>query len=175
MSGSELRQYLHISTRKLKYLMDHNYIPHENTGQVTYKYRIRVADARDFKKRMDTEPDFLLELAGLFTCRKSKEAPKPGNQRVQVDSAAFEKYLLLRWSDLPDALPTKQAARLIGVNPQRLYELIRAGVLHGVKIGGKQYCVKAEIIAHAAMPERLVNPKGEAYKALIEEYLKGCF
>ena len=31
MSGSELRQYLHISTRKMKYLMDNNYIPHENT------------------------------------------------------------------------------------------------------------------------------------------------
>ena len=26
MSGSELRQYLHISTRKMKYLMDNNYI-----------------------------------------------------------------------------------------------------------------------------------------------------
>lgn len=29
MSGSELRQYLHISTRKMKYLMDNNYILHE--------------------------------------------------------------------------------------------------------------------------------------------------
>ena len=40
MTGSELRQYLHISTRKMKYLMDHNYIPHENTGKTTHKYRI---------------------------------------------------------------------------------------------------------------------------------------
>ena len=38
MSGSELRQYLHISTRKMKYLMDHDYIPHENTGHATHKY-----------------------------------------------------------------------------------------------------------------------------------------
>lgn len=46
MSGSELRQYLHISTRKMKYLMDNDYIPHENTGQATHKYRIRRADAK---------------------------------------------------------------------------------------------------------------------------------
>lgn len=32
LSGSELRQYLHISTRRMKYLMDHDYIPHEDTG-----------------------------------------------------------------------------------------------------------------------------------------------
>ena len=31
LTGSQLRQYLHISTRKLKYLMDHDYIPHEDT------------------------------------------------------------------------------------------------------------------------------------------------
>ena len=44
MSGSELRQYLHISTRKMKYLMDNNYIPHENTGHTTHKYRVRTED-----------------------------------------------------------------------------------------------------------------------------------
>ena len=46
MSGSELRQYLHISTRKMKYLMDNNYIPHENTGHTTHKYRVRTEETR---------------------------------------------------------------------------------------------------------------------------------
>lgn len=55
LSGSQLRQYLHISTRKLKYLMDHNYIPHEDTGQATYRYRVRWEDAVAFKQRMDTD------------------------------------------------------------------------------------------------------------------------
>ena len=34
LSGSELRQYLHISTRKMKYLMDHDYILHEDTTSI---------------------------------------------------------------------------------------------------------------------------------------------
>lgn len=59
MSGCQLCQYLHISTRKMKYLMDHNYIPHENTGHATHKYRVRTEDAVRFKARMDTEPGFL--------------------------------------------------------------------------------------------------------------------
>ena len=49
MSGSELRQYLHVSTRKMKYLMDNNYIPHENTGHTTHKYRVRTEDAVRFQ------------------------------------------------------------------------------------------------------------------------------
>ena len=51
LTGSQLRQYLHISTRKLKYLMDHDYIPHEDTGQATYRYRVRWEDAVEFKRR----------------------------------------------------------------------------------------------------------------------------
>ena len=59
------------------------------------------------------------------------------------------------------------------MNPQRLHELIRAGKLHGVKIGRVQYCVKREIIAYAAAPARLAHPCGETYKALVAGYWKG--
>lgn len=52
MSGCELRKYLHISTRKMKYLMDNDLIPHENTGHATHKYRVSREDARKFKQRM---------------------------------------------------------------------------------------------------------------------------
>lgn len=171
MSGSELCRYLHISTRKMKYLMDHDYIPHENTGQATHKYRVYVKDARVFKRRMETEPEFLSELAGLFNskCSSGKHPPKA---RIVIDSEGFEEYLLLRWAALPDALPTQEAARLIGVNPQRIHEQIRTGTLHGAKVGGRQYCVKVEIIAYASAADRLAQPRGEAYKALIEGYLR---
>lgn len=69
MSGCQLRQYLHISTMKMKYLMDHNYIPHVNTGHATHKYRVLVKDAREFKYRMKNAPGFLAELTGLFSSR----------------------------------------------------------------------------------------------------------
>lgn len=53
MSGSELRQYLHISTREMKYLMDHNLIPHENMGNPTHRYRVKEKDAKESKWRME--------------------------------------------------------------------------------------------------------------------------
>lgn len=51
--------------------------------------------------------------------------------------------------------------------------MIRAGKLHGVKIGQVQYCVKREIIAYAAAPARLAYPCGETYTALVAGYLTG--
>ena len=170
LSGSELRQYLHISTRKMKYLMDHDYIPHEDTGQATHKYRVRREDAIAFKQRVETEPGFLSELTGCFNNGSTAEGRSAG-ERAVIDSQGFQNYLLLLWASLPEALPTQEAARRIGVNPQRLHELIRAGKLHGVKIGRAQYCVKREIIAYAA-PARLTHPSGETYKALVAGYWK---
>ena len=79
LTGSQLRQYLHISTRKLKYLMDHDYIPHEDTGQGHLPgYRVRWEDAVEFKRRMEEEPGFLGELAGQFS---SHHPPKPRPKR----------------------------------------------------------------------------------------------
>ena len=92
MSGSELRQYLHISTRKMKYLMDNNYIPHENTGHTTHKYRVRTEDAVRFKARMDTEPGFLSELSGMFSNR-TEWHPLPMFEATPENCEAFRRWL----------------------------------------------------------------------------------
>ena len=151
--------------------MDYDSIPHEDIRHATYKYRVRVKDAQAFKRRMDTEPDFLSELTGLFNsgCSSEKRPPKA---RIVIGSKNIEEYLLLLWAALPDALPPQEAARLISVNPQRIHEQIRAGTLHGATLGGRQYCVKLEIVAYASSPKRLVQPRGEAYKALVDGYLR---
>ena len=114
LTGSQLRQYLHISTRKLKYLMDHDYIPHEATGQATYRYRVRWEDAVEFKRRMEEEPGFLGELAGQFS---SHHPPKPRPKREPVfqptpeNCQRFRQWLAQRWANQPDALPIQRAAR----------------------------------------------------------------
>ena len=134
LSGSQLRQYLHISTRKLKYLMDHNYIPHEDTGQATYRYRVRWEDAVAFKQRMDTDPSFLSELVGMF-----------------------KKWLTQRWTDEPDALPTQRVADLLGCYPQKIHRWVKLGQLPAEQVGRFQYCSKAELISFLATPERMMG------------------
>ena len=169
MSGSELRLYLHISTRKMKYLMDHNYIPHENTGHTTHKYRVRTEDAVRFKARMDTEPGFLSELSGMFSNR-TEWHPKPLIEVTEENCTAFRQWLEKEWAELPEALPTQMAAELVGHNPQSIHKLIKENVLHGVKIGAVQYISKTEFISYMASPQKLSNPRTEKYKELIKVF-----
>ncbi len=169
MSGSELRQYLHISTRKMKYLMDHNYIPHENTGHATHKYRVLVEDAEKFKFRMDNEVGFLAELNGMFSNRTEWHS-RPLIEVTEENCEAFRLWLEKEWAELPDALPTQTAAELVGHNPQNIHKLIKENVLHGVKIGAVQYIPKTEFIAYMASPKKLSTSRTEKYKELIKAF-----
>lgn len=171
MSGSKLRQYLHISTRKMKYLMDNNYIPHENTEHTTHKYRVRTEDAVRFKARMDTEPGFLSELSGMFSNR-TEWNPLPMFEATAENCEAFRRWLSSQWAELPEALPTQTAAELVGHNPQSIHKLIKENVLHGVKIGAVQYIPKTEFISYMASPKKLATPRTEKYKELIRAFKK---
>lgn len=158
LSGSQLRQYLHISTRKLKYLMDHNYIPHEDTGQATYRYRVRWEDAVAFKQRMDTDPSFLSELAGQFSSHHPpKPLPKPEAvfRPTLENCRRFGEWLARRWAHEPDALPTQRVAELLGYYPQKIHRWVKLGQLTAEQVGRFQYCSKAELISFLATPERV--------------------
>lgn len=169
MSGSELRQYLHISTRNMKYLMDHDYIPHENTGHATHKYRVSREEAEKFKYRMETEDGFLAELVGKFSNR-TEHHPRRILEPTAENSKAFRLWLEKEWAELPDALPTQTAASLAGFAPQRIHKLIKEKALHGIKIGAVQYIPKSKFIFYAASAEKVSKPSSDEYRELIQEF-----
>lgn len=171
LSGSELRQYLHISTRKMKYLLDHGYIPCENNGQATHKHSVRLDDADEFKRKSETQPGFLSELSGVFTSRKCGKKPLMF-EATEANCAAFCAYLTEKWADFPDALPTQQAAALVGCQPQKLHKAVADSQLHGVKIGSVQYIVKEEFITYIAAPVRLSAATSETLRIMIMEFKK---
>lgn len=171
MSGSELRQYLHISTRKMKYLLDHDYIPHENTGGTTHKYRIRFQDAEEFKRKTETQKEFLVELTGMFTSRKEHH-PKPLPVYTDEDREAFRIWLDKQWRDQPDAIPTLTAAELLGIRVQRIYELRDKKIFRCVHVGNVCYVPKSDVIEYAASYEKLSHTAGEKFLELLDEFRK---
>ena len=136
--------------------MDHNYIPHENTGHTTHKYRVLIEDAEKFKFRMDNEIGFLAELNGMFSNR-TEWHPRPLIEVTEENCEAFSLWLEKEWAEFPDALPTQTAAELMGHNPQSIHKLIKENVLHGVKIGAVQYIPKIEFISYLASPKKLAT------------------
>lgn len=142
MSGAQLRQYLHISTRKMKYLMDNDYIPHENTGHATHKYIVRTEDAKAFKRRMKYEKDFLSELSGMFSNRKPSKSKLTAKKEQEFKIKIAED----KAANLPDAITVKQAAELLSVSEQTVRGIIKKHKLYTVKIGGINVVPKSEII-----------------------------
>lgn len=142
MSGAQLRQYLHISTRKMKYLMDNDYIPHENTGQATHKYIVKTEDAKAFKRRMKYEIGFLCELSGMFSNRKPSKSKLTAEKERQLRVAIIEN----KAATLPDAITLKQAAELLSVSEQTVRDIIKKHKLYTVKIGSIKFVPKSEII-----------------------------
>lgn len=168
MTGSELRQYLHISTRKMKYLMDHNYIPHENTGKTTHKYRILRADVEAFRLQMEQDKKLQAQLVGQF----SSHGPKPPKKMNPVDCEDLRDYLLRRWKFMPEALLIGQAAQMLGTNRNSILRLEHVGKLEIVVIMGKRYCSKENLIEYLTRPEVILRPQIGNYKQVICEYKK---
>ena len=171
MSGSEFRQLVHISTRKMKYLMDHDYVPHINTGNATHKYLIRREDAEDYIRKMETDPSFLAELNGIFTSRKEHH-PKPLFEATDRNVNAFHEWLEREWADLPEAVSPKEIAQRIGVTGNTINYLVREGKIAAVTVMGKRLCIKQSVIDYYASAEKLTNPADEAYQDLIRAFKK---
>ena len=143
MTGCQLRQFLHISPRKLRVLMDHNIIPHIDTGLKTHKYLIRVEDAEYYANHRDLQKEHDLTPLQHYPL---KMPPKP----TLIDAPLFREYLVLRWRKYPDALTSNDVSQMLGISRQNVSKMIRNRTLYGSFIGNICYCSKESVINYAA-------------------------
>lgn len=150
LSGDQLYRFLHISKRKMKYLLENRYIPVIDTGKKTYRYRVKRCDAEKFKERMERETDFLRELKGQFGSRNFSPKATLDYAIKDDEQMEFRVYLTKLWKKYPDALPAKKAAEFAEISPQRVNELVRKGVIYGMCVGNVQYLSKEQLIEYIA-------------------------
>lgn len=148
LSGDQLYRFLHISKRKMKYLLENGYIPVIDTGKKTYRYKVKRCDAEKFRERMEREADFLRELKGQFGSGNSSSKTALDYTIKDDEQMEFRGYLTKLWKKYPDALPAKRAAELAEISPQRVNELVRKGVIYGMCVGNVQYLSKEQLIEY---------------------------
>lgn len=146
LSGDQLYRFLHISKRKMKYLLENGYITVIDTGKKTYRYKVKQCDAEKFKERMEREADFLNELKGRFGSGNSSPTATLDCAITNDERKEFREFLTKLWRKYPDALPVKKAAELADISPQRINELVRKGVIYGMCVGNVQYLSKERFI-----------------------------
>lgn len=148
LSGDQLYRFLHISKRKMKYLLENGYIPVIDTGKKTYRYRVKRCDAEKFKERVERDADFLRELKGRFGSGNSSPTATLDCAITDDEREEFREFLTKLWRKYPDALPAKKAAELAEISPQRVNELVRKGVIYGICVGNVQYLSKEQFIEY---------------------------
>ena len=151
MSGEELYQFLHVSKRKMKYMLENGYLPYIDTGKKTHRYIVLRTDAVIFLDRLKNDLVIKEDLKGLFSGAKASMQPIVDEELCK----RFVKYLREKWRNEPDALPVGRVAELVGLHRGRICELCKQGRLFYVNVEDRWICSKENVIAHFSSPEVL--------------------
>ncbi len=173
LSGDDLYKFLHISKRKMKYLLENGYIPYTDTGKKTHRYLVKKDDAEAFIKKSNT-PGFLHETAGKFSSRANpsprKEHPADAFAVTDENCASLHRYLTSAWADEPEALTSRKAEILTCIPSSKVNDLIRSKTLVGANVCGVWHCTKASLIRYVTKPETVGKMITTAvYRKVIEE------
>ena len=173
ISGGELYKFLHISKRKMKYLLEHGYIKHIDTGKKTHRFMVKLSDAEEFKVRLETDAELNAGIQGKFCSRKHGKGPKVPLEPNRENGAKFRDYLRTEWSDEPDALPAKRVAELTGFPSQSIYRLFEQKKIFSAKVSDMIFCGKESVISYFGSVERIARPFAtDGYTRLIKDFVK---
>lgn len=125
----QLYRICHISKRKATWLLENEYIPCEDTGKKTRRFKIRITDVIEYLTRLEESPESLLTPPGIFS---SGIKYKPRHRaELQIDSDKFIEVLKKRWNSFPDALTVGDVTKLTGYCQTTISEWISKGKLMG--------------------------------------------
>ena len=171
ITGGELYQYLHISKRKMKYLLENGFIPYIDTGKKTHRYIVKRTEAEKFRKRMKIDKALIASMVGQFNSKRPVSNSKTRNMITPEMSKEFKRFLEKKWKEEPGAVEAKRAAFICGTQPQRIYTLCSEKRIFSVKVRERIYCSKESLIEFFGSIERMSYPNSsKAYYELIKEF-----
>lgn len=125
----QLYRICRISKRKAKWLLENGYIPYEDTGKKTHRYKIKMKDVVDFLSKRDTNYSGCQLPVGVFSSRGDGSV----NPIAEIYPDDFGRFLTRLWSHVPDALTVKEIATLLGYSPETVSNWIWVGRLKAVR------------------------------------------
>lgn len=169
ISADQLYRICHISKRKAKWLLDNGYIPCQDSGKKTRRYKIRLEDAIAHLRTLETAPEKVAAPVGLFNskCRHI-------NPIAQIDKDDFQRYLYRIWAMEPDALTAKDIRAMVGYGPGTIGQWVASQKLpsvtlpRGVKVVAKQWLVEFISDYTVENPNRLSN----THRQIARQYLE---
>ena len=88
ISADQLYSICRISKRKAKWLLDGGYIPCQDSGKKTRRYKIRIDDVVAYLRTLETAPETVAAPVGIFN-NKNKRI----NPIAQINVSDFQRFL----------------------------------------------------------------------------------
>jgi len=110
ISKDQLCRICHISKRKAKWLLEYGYIPCIDTGKKTHRFQIRLKDAIQYLKDIESNRQDLLP-KGNFS---SRSIPNPPPDHLNKSQNEFRGFVEASWSCYPDALTPADVCEITG-------------------------------------------------------------
>jgi hypothetical protein len=171
ISQDQLYRICHISKRKATWLLENGYIPCQDSGKKTRRFKIRIDDVIIYLTRLEKHPESVQTPSGIFSTRVKYRSIKQMHE--PIDSKSFTKMLKKEWSSFPDVLTTNDVIKLIGYTQSTLSDWIIQGRIIGIRYYNRYLIPKDCLIKYLAGDgHNRIQQKSEKHKDLIRKHLE---
>lgn len=142
ISADQLYRICHISKRKAKWLLEHGYIPCEDSGKKTRRYKIRLNDVIDYLLTLEAASDLVATPVGAFNVKR-----KQLNPVAQICQKEFQRFLYNIWTDEADILRISDVQVLLGYSAGTIRQWILRKELRstrlpcGIQVTAKEWLI----------------------------------
>lgn len=168
ISQDQLYRICRISKRKATWLLENGYIPCEDSGKKTRRFKIRIDDVIIYLTKLEKYPESLQTPPGIFSSRTKYRSIK--QMQEPIDSKSFTKMLMKEWSSFPDVLTTNDVIKLIGYTQSTLSDWIIQGRIIGIRYYNRYLIPKDCLIEYMATKAHRITQKSEKHMNLIAQY-----
>lgn len=127
---ADLCRICHISKRKAAWLLEHGYIPCEDTKKKTRRFTILLTHAIQYLERLESEPEALRTPAGIFS---SKYRTQARTITIIYDTQKLRIIIAQSLMDSNDFLNVTQASRLVGYSESTVSKWVVSGRLRSFR------------------------------------------
>ncbi len=169
ISTDQLYRICKISKRKVKWLLENGYIPCQDTGKKTRRFKIKIEDVIDYLVTLETKPEAVSAPVGLFNSRS-----RHINPIVEIDIPDFQRYLYKIWADNDDALTPKDICSLMGYGKLTIRRWINEKKFLSVKLPDRTIFVAKRWLVEFASVYTVQNPNrlSKLNRQIAKQYLE---
>ena len=171
ISQDQLYRICHISKRKATWLLENGYIPCQDSGKKTRRFKIRIDDVIIYLTRLEKHPESVQTPSGIFSTRVKYRSIKQMHE--PIDPMRFTKMLTKKWSGFPDALTVRDIMELIGYSQSTISDWVMQEKIIGIRYYNRYLIPKDSLIKYLTGDgHNKIQLKSEKHKDLIRKYLE---